>query len=167
MFFFEDFMDFFTKYTKIIVLLHVLSAAIWMGGMITLTATMSHFIRMKPLKEDNIRIIMSSLKRFNFIVTFLILIVIVTALIMQMGFVFSQGNPILLTIVHTNEMMGGFMVAIFLYTVIKWRQAQKHYSSGNFLAAKNDLILVLDYLFPLNFFLGIIATYFGLILRGL
>ena len=89
MFFFEDFMDFFTKYTKIIVLLHVLSAAIWMGGMITLTATMSHFIRMKPLKEGNIRIIMSSLKRFNFIVTFLILIVIVTALIMQMGFVFS------------------------------------------------------------------------------
>ena len=167
MFFFETFMDFFSKYTKIIVLLHVLSAAIWMGGMIVLAVTMSHFVKMEPLKESFIRAVMSVLKRFNIVAIVLIVIIFATALIMQMGFVFSHGNPILLTIVRTNEMMGGFMVAIFLYAVLKRNQAQKHYNAENFLAAKNDLILVLDYLFPLSFFLGIIATYFGLILRGL
>ena len=165
--FFETFMDFFTKYTKIIVLIHVLSAAVWMGGMLTITLTMSHLVRMEPVKEDFLRVVMSVLKRFNFIIVPVIVIVFITALIMQMGFVFSHGNPILLTIVHTNESMWIFMTLIFLYAVRKRNQAKKHYEAEDFLAAKNDLILVLDYLFTLNFFLGIIATYFGLILRGL
>ncbi len=162
-----DFMEFFTRYTKYIVLVHVLSATIWMGGMATLTVTTSHLVHMKPLKKDNLRIVMSILKRFFYMAVPLIFFTMLTAVIMQIGFVFETGNPIYLTIVHTNFWIWLFMFLIFIYAVRKRHTAKKHYEEGNFEACRSDLIVVLDYLFVLAFFLGVGASYFGLILRGL
>ena len=162
-----EFMDFFTRYTKYIVLLHVLSAAIWMGGMVALTITTSHLVRMEPLKKDNLRIVMSILKRFFFWLSPFIVFIFITAIVMQIGFVFENGNPIYLTIVHMNQWIWLFMTLIFLYAVRKRYTAMKHYENENFQACKNDLILILDYLFVLTFILGVVASYFGLILRGL
>ncbi len=162
-----DFMDFFTRYTKYIVLLHVLSAAVWLGGIFSLTLSTGHLVRMEPLKKDNLRIVMSILKRFFFITTPFVFVIFITAIVMQIGFVFENGNPIYLTIVHTNEWIWLFMTLTFLYSIRKRYVAVKHYDEGNFQACRNDLILILYYLFTLIFVLGMVASYFGLILRGL
>jgi len=162
-----EFMNFLTIHQKWIILSHVISAIIFMGGVVTLSFTIHHLVRMEPVKDYNLRIVMSIIKRFLIILgTPSLLWLMISAVIMQIGFLYKNSNPIFLTIVHTNIFIWIFMFLLFLYIVKKRFDAKKHYKEGNLFACKNDLILIIDYLFTLEFFLGGIATYFGLMLKG-
>ncbi len=160
-------MEFLTIYQKWIILSHVVSAIILMGGVITLSFTTHHLVRMEPIKDYNLRIVMSIIKRFIvFLGSPALIWLILSALIMQIGFLYKNSNPIFLTIVHTNIFIWIFMFLLFLYIIKKRYDAHKHYDAGNLAVCKNDLILIVDYLFALEFILGLIATYFGLMLKG-
>ncbi len=161
-----EIMEFLARNQKWIIFSHVLSAIILMGGFITLSVSVSHLVDTENVKEYTLRTVMSIVKRYLYFVAPLFVVLLISAIIMQIGFIYDNSNPIFLTIVHTNNFIWGFMFALYIYIVKKRYDAHKHYEAENFSACKNDLILIVRYLFILEFVLGAIASYFGLILKG-
>jgi len=153
-----------TSFLSIIVFLHVLSAVLWVGGMIAIRFAVHYSIQ--NIAEPKIKIArtLEYLKRFFNMVIPAIILLLVTAiiLILTLGF---KGTP-LYSFVIVKEAIWTIMTIVFITIYIKRNEAEKAFISGDFLGAKTRLAPIAKYFIPLNITLGIIAIYFGITLRG-
>ena len=76
------------------------------------------------------------------------------------------GHTKLSSIVHVKEAI--WLVMTLNYAAMVWLRfkAQSYYLASNYLMAKKYLSPFAKYMLPLNIFLGVLALYFGLVLRG-
>jgi uncharacterized membrane protein len=168
----------FTDYRDQIIFLHVISAVIWVGGMIAM-----RFAAHQSLQQiDNVPMKLQrtahALKRLFAIVSPFIIILLVTAVIMAVGFGFREaavgpdGTVInnhamqIYNIVHVKEAIWTLMTLNFLAMVFRRNKAQKLIDGGNLVEAKNKLVVIGQYMVPTNIVLGLIAIYLGVILQG-
>jgi uncharacterized membrane protein len=168
----------FGTYAHEIVFLHVLSALIWVGGMIVIRFAVHP--SMQAIEDDRLRLgrTLAIVKKFFYIVMPFILTLIVTAVIMAIGLGFriaavdGSGNIISQTaydiyqIVHVKEAIWMIMTANFVWMFLKVRKAQKLFDSNDTLEAKKAVSLIPKYLLPINIVLGIVALWLGVTLRG-
>lgn len=167
---------FFWEYSTLIVFLHVISAVIWVGGMVAMRFAAHHaFLELEP--PQRLARTAHALKRLFSIVWPFVVILLVTAVLMAVGWGFraasvdSDGNIIdeaafmTYQIVHVKEGIWTLM-AINLGAMM-WRRskAQKLIDAGDFAAAKPMLGPIGKYMVPVNIVLGIIAIYLGVTLR--
>ena len=157
--------SFFNDNITIIVFLHVLSAVIWVGGMISIRFIVHYAIGQMQDQSIKLSIILTVLNRFFKVVWILLVILIVTAVLMIIGFGFKGTD--LASISHIKEGIYTLMVFIFIIAVLKRRKAQVLFNQNDLEKCKNNLLLISTYLIPLNIILGIVSIYLGITLRGL
>ena len=156
--------DFFKNYSSIIVFLHVISAVIWVGGMIAIRFAVHY--SMQNIEEPKIKLArtLELLKRFFSMVIPAILTLLITAIIMIITLGFKETE--LYSVVITKEIIWFIMTFIFLIVYVKRNKAQKAFDSGDFANAKNNLLPIATYFIPVNIILGLIAIFLGITLRG-
>ncbi len=156
--------DFFKNYSSIIVFLHVISAVIWVGGMIAIRFAVHY--SMQNIEEPKIKLArtLELLKRFFSMVIPAILTLLITAIIMIIALGFKESE--LYNVVIIKEIIWSIMTFIFLIVYIKRNKAQKAFDSGDFASAKNNLLPIATYFIPINIVLGLIAIFLGVTLRG-
>ena len=157
--------DFFDNYSSIIVFLHVISAVIWVGGMIAIRFAVHY--SMQNIEEPKIKLsrTLENLKRFFYMVIPSILLLLITAIIMIINFKLKE-TP-LYNIATTKELIWIVMTIVFIIIYIKREKAQKAFDNNDMISAKNNLFPIATYLIPINIVLGIIAIFLGITLRGL
>lgn len=154
--------EIFGTYGHEIIFLHVISAIIWVGGMIAIRLAVHPNLQ---LIEDNKLRLGKTLdimgRFFNIVIPFIILIII-TATIMAVGVDFGANK----FIVHIKEAIWTVMTINFIYMYIKRRRAKKLFNLGDLKGAKDSVAIIPNTLLPLNIFLGVIALWLGVTLRG-
>ena len=154
----------FNSFSSLIVFLHVISAIIWVGGMIAIRFAVHY--SMQEIDDPKIKLgrTLESLRRFFNMVIPSIILLLLTAIIMIIALGF-KGTP-LYSFVIAKEVIWTIMTIIFVVIFIKRKQAQKAFDEGNLPIAKEKLIPIAQYLIPINIILGLVAIYFGVTLRG-
>ncbi len=168
----------FADYRAQIIFLHVISAVVWVGGMIAMKfAAHPSFMQIEsPLHRlDRIS---HALKRLFYIVTPFVIILIITAVFMAVGLGFREAavdanhNVIdahamtLYQLVHVKEAIWMIMGANLALMMFLRAKADKLLAKGDSIGAKSFLGLIGKYMVPLNVILGIIAIYLGVTLRN-
>ena len=156
--------DFFDNYSSIIVFLHVISAVIWVGGMIAIRFAVHY--SMQNIEDPKIKLArtLELLKRFFNMVIPAILTLLITAIIMIIALGFKGTE--LYNVVVIKEIIWSIMTLIFITIYIKRVKAQKAFDNNDFLNAKNNLLPIATYFIPINIVLGLVAIFLGITLRG-
>lgn len=167
----------FADHRTLIVFLHIISAVVWVGGMIAMRfAAHNSFMELEPALR--LPRVAHALKRLFAIVSPFVVILIITAVIMAVGLGFrsaavdANGTVIdeyayyIYNLVHVKEGIW-LLMALNLGAMI-WRRnkAQKLIDAGDMPSAKKALELIGKYMVPVNIILGIIAIYLGVTLRN-
>jgi len=168
----------FSDYRTQIVFLHIVSAVVWVGGMIAMKfAAHPSFVRIEsPLHR--LERISYALKRLFVIVSPFVIILIITAVIMSVGLGFrsaaldANGNVIdtyamhIYNLVHVKEVIWMLMAGNLSLMILIRNKAQKLLDMGDSTGAKKRLELIGKYMVPINIILGLIAIYLGVTLRN-
>ena len=94
-----------------------------------------------------------------------IIVLLITAIIMILGLRLKETT--LYNIVIIKELIWSLMTIIFIIVYIKTNKAQKALLNNDLLNAKKYQLPIATYYIPMNILLGIIAIFFGVIIRGL
>ncbi len=174
----EMMIELFADYRTQIVFLHVISAVVWVGGMIAMKfAAHTSFMQIEsPLHR--LERISQALKRLFIIVSPFVIVLIITAVIMAVGLGFraaavdANGNVIdqyamhIYNLVHVKETIWMLMSANLGMMIFRRNKADKLLQMGDVTGAKKALELIGKYMVPINIILGIIAIYLGVTLRN-
>jgi uncharacterized membrane protein len=171
--------EFFGAYSHEIVFLHVISAIVWVGGMIAIRLAVHPGLQ--SIEDPKLRLgrtLAITGKFFNIVIPF-ILIIVLTAVIMAVGLgfrsaavdmsgkVISEAAYRIYQYVHVKEVIWTIMAVNFSWMYLKRRKAQKLFDHGRLPAAKDMVALIPRLLLPINIVLGIAAIWLGITLRGL
>ena len=156
--------DLINNNLSIIVFLHVISAVIWVGGMIAIRFAIHY--SMQNIEEPKIKLArtLENLKRFFNMVIPAILTLLITAIILIITLKLKESE--LYNIVIIKEIIWSIMTLIFISIYIKRNKAQKAFDNNDFLNAKNNLLPIATYFIPINIVLGLVAIFLGITLRG-
>lgn len=156
--------ELFNNFSTLIIFLHVLSAIIWIGGMIVIRFGIHY--SMQEIDEPKIKLgrTLENLRRFFSMVIPSIIVLLITAIIMILALEFKETD--LYKYVIAKEIIWSLMTVIFIYIYIKRNKAQKAFDEGKFPVAKEHLTPLATYLIPTNIILGLIALILGITLRG-
>lgn len=168
----------FADYKNIIVFLHIISAVVWVGGMIAMRFAAHNSIQMLDNTHVKIERTAHALKRLFAIVAPFVVILIITAVIMAVGYGFrtaavdASGNVIdayamhIYNLVHVKEAIWLIMTLNFIAMVLRRNKAQTLIKNGDLIGAGAALKVIGKYMVPLNIILGICAIYLGVTLRN-
>uniref|UniRef100_UPI0040483E8D hypothetical protein n=1 Tax=Aliarcobacter sp. TaxID=2321116 RepID=UPI0040483E8D len=156
--------QFFDSFSSIIVFLHVISAVIWVGGMIAIRFAVHY--SMQNIEDPKVKLgrTLENLKRFFNMVIPAILTLLITAIIMIIALGFKGTD--LYSVAIAKEIIWTIMTLIFITIYIKRNKAQKAFDCSDFANAKNNLLPIATYFIPANIILGLIAIFLGITLRG-
>ena len=156
--------EFFNNFSSIIVFLHVISAVIWVGGMIAIRFAVHY--SMQNIEDPKVKLgrTLENLKRFFNIVIPTIITLLITAIIMIVALGFK--GTALYNIVIAKEIIWTIMLIIFITIYMKRNKAQKAFDNGDFANTKKQLIPIATYFIPINIVLGLVAIFLGITLRG-
>lgn len=174
----EFLIETFANHRTLIVFLHILSAVVWVGGMIAIRFA-AHY-SLAQIADPKLRLERAAhtLKRLFAIVSPFVLILIATAVLMAVGLGFraaamdASGSVIddyamsLYNTVHVKEAIW-LVMALNLGAMI-WRRskAESTLKKGDLETAKNILGVIAKYMVPVNIGLGVIAIFIGVVLRN-
>ena len=156
----EQAITLFANYAQAIVFLHVLSAIIWIGGMIAIRLAVHP--TMQSIDEPQIKLgktLQLMGKFFNIVMPF-IFILLLTAIVLIFA---MEKSPEL----QIKESIWVIMTANFIWMYTKRYKAQKLFKRGELPQAKAMVALIPKFLLPLNIVLGLVALWLGVALRGL
>jgi len=172
---------FFANNAQLIVFVHVLSAIIWVGGMIAMRlavhpvifrggVTAEQMLRsdvmdsmLKP--EQRLGITLQSMGRlFNLVMPFIIFL-FATGLIMAIATGGHKGA--LKTLFLSKEIIWTIMAVNYGFMYYKRATAWKMFDQGKVKEAKARMKWTANVLLPLNIVLGVVALWMGVSLRGL
>jgi len=168
----------FADYRTPIIFLHVLSAVIWVGGMIAIRFATHQSLAMISDPKMRMERAVHTLKRLFTIVLPFVIILIITAVIMAVGLGFraaamdEMGNVIdanamnVYQIIHLKEAIWLVMAINLGAMMFRRNQAQKALAHNDLGRAKAMLGMIAKYMVPLNIGLGVIAIFIGVFLRN-
>ena len=170
--------EIFADYRTQIIFLHVISAVIWVGGMVAMRfAAHNSFAEIEsPLHR--LERVSHALKRLFMIVSPFVVILIITAVIMAVGLGFREAAVdvnhnvidanamILYNLIHVKEGIWVIMAVNLALMMFLRRQGEQLLNKGDARGAKGKLSLIGTYMVPLNIVLGVIAIYLGVFLRN-
>ena len=173
--------ELFNNYGHLIVFLHVLSAFVWVGGMIAIRVAVHPVIQrggvtsqemlqndvmdamLKPKQRLGITLQITG-RLFNLVMLF-IAILFVTGLMMAIATGGHHGD--LKSLFLSKEIIWTIMAVNYTYMYIRRAKAWKLFSNGEVGLAKAQMSFIPNLLLPINIVLGIVALWLGVSLRGL
>lgn len=174
----EFIIETFAHHRTLIVFLHVISAVIWVGGMIAIRFATHQSLAMIDDPKLRLERAAHTLKRLFGIVWPFVIVLIVTAVFMAVGLGFraaaldASGNVIdeyamsLYNTVHIKEAIWLVMAVNLGAMMFRRRKAEIALREGNIAVAKDMLGLIAQYMVPLNIALGVTAIFIGVVLRN-
>lgn len=162
----EVLIEVFGNFSKWIVLIHVVSAMALLGSLVIMRIVVEPMLRAYNDEKTKLVQGIKGLSRFGKFIVPVMLILIGTSVLMSVGLGFKYGNPTTYVLIHIKEALWTFIAFNFIYAYWKYRGAKIALKSGEFIETRENLILVYNYLIPLNAFLCIVAAYFGITIRG-
>lgn len=152
--------EIYENYTAIVVFLHILSAVVWVGGMIAIKIAVHPALQ--NIEDAKIKLgktLQIVGRLFNLVLPF-IFISLICALILIIGAGFGGGY------IHLKEAIWTIMTLNYFFMYIKRTKAQKLFNQGEFAKAKESVAILPTILLPINIALGLLAIYLGVLLRG-
>ena len=173
--------ELYNNYGHLIVFLHVLSAFVWVGGMIAIRVAVHPVIQRggvtaAEMLENDVKSAMLEPKQrlgitlqitgrlFNLVMLF-IAILFVTGLMMAIAT--GGHHSDLKSIFLSKEIIWTIMAINYTYMYMKRAKAWKLFSKGDVALAKAQMSFIPHLLLPINIVLGIVALWLGVSLRGL
>ncbi len=149
----------FQNYATVLIFLHVVSAVIWIGGMIAIRVAVHPSLQ--SIEDPKIKLgkTLEIVKRLFHVVIPFIVILIITGVI----FVFAGFKT---PLVHIKEAIWTIMTLNYILMYIKRAKAEKLFKSGKLADAKEQMKLLPSLLLPINIALGMVAIYLGVELGG-
>lgn len=156
--------DLFLENKTIILFLHVISAVVWVGGMIAMRfAAHQSFITIES-PQKRLEHIAHALKRLFTIVLPFVIILIITAVFMLIGY--DIKNTDFSPLAHAKEGIWIVMLINLIVMIIRRNKAEKLLRSSDLEGAKKQLEIIGKFMVPLNILLGIAAIFLGTILSS-
>lgn len=157
--------ELFNSFAAPIVFLHVLSAFVWVGGMIAIRFAVHP--AMQSIDDAAIKLgkTLMMVGKFFHIVTPFILLIFITGLVMAVALQGHHGGEKMIFML--KESIWVVMAANFSWMYLKRSKAQRLFDAGDLPGAKASMSLIPKLLLPINILLGIVALWFGITLRGL
>ena len=173
--------ELFANYGHFIVFLHVLSAFVWVGGMIAMRVAVHPVVSRggvtpeEMLQSDVMSKMLEPAQRlgvtlqtvgrlFNLVMPFIILLFL-TGLTMAVATGGHHGE--LKTLFISKEIIWTIMALNYTYMYVKRAKAWKLFRQGEMKLAKAKMKWMANVLLPLNIVLGLVALWMGVSLRGL
>lgn len=174
----EFLIETFVHHKTLIIFLHVISAVIWVGGMIAIRFATHQSLAL--IEDPKLRMERAAytLKRLFSIVWPFVIVLIMTAVLMAVGYQFraaamdANGNVIneymmsIYNTVHIKEMIWVIMSVNLAAMMFRRRKAEIALRDGNLESAKSLLEVISKYMVPVNIVLGVMAIFIGVILRN-
>ncbi len=156
--------EIFLQYKTVIIFLHVISAVVWVGGMIALRyAAHASFMEIEsPAKR--LERIAHALKRLFCIVAPFTIILLVTAIFMIKGYGISNSEFAIFG--YAKEGIWTLMFINLTVMILRRNRAVKLLNSGDMVGAKFSLELIGKFMVPLNIVLGVVAIFLGTFLSN-
>ena len=158
--------EFYYNYASIILPLHIISAVVWLGAMIGYIVSTYPSIKQIPNEKLMIRTSLRTLRRLLNLILIVSVVLVISGVIIAIGASYADKDPLLATIINTKEALWIFMFFNTVFSFYKILQAKKSCLASDSGAAKDNVRLVSHYLIVINIFLGLIAAYFGMMLRS-
>lgn len=150
---------FFAEYKTIIIFLHVLSAVVWVGGMIAIRYAAHPSLMQIESPNRRMERILHALKRLFTIVVPFVITLLVTAIIMIKGYALSESE--LSKFAHAKELIWSIMAINLFVMILRRNRAKKLLDMGDMRGAQFSLKLIGTYMVPVNIILGVIAIFIG------
>lgn len=151
--------DIFLEYKTFIVFLHVISAVVWVGGMIAMRYAAHYSFMEIESPQKRLERTSHALKRLFYIVLPFVFVLLVSAVFMIKGYSLSQSDFSMFA--YVKEGIWTIMFLNLSMMIYRRNKADKLLNAGDFLGAKNQLGLIGKFMVPLNIALGIIAVFIG------
>ena len=151
--------EFFSEYKTFILFIHVISAVVWVGGMIAMryAAHPSFMLIESPLKR--LEHTSKALKKLFLIVLPFVILLFISAFIMIKAYGLSQ-SPFA-SFAHAKEAIWSIMFINLIVMIKRRNRAQIAIENGDLVLAKSQLGLIGKFQVPANILLGIIAIFLG------
>jgi len=151
--------ELFQNFSTIIIFLHVISAVIWVGGMIAIRVAVHPSLQ--SIEDSKIKLgkTLEIVGRLFKLVMPFIIILLITAIIMIVALGLKGG------LVYIKETIWTIMFLNYAFMYYKREKAQKLFNNNNLKEAKEEVKLLPNTLLPLNIVLGVIAILLGVNLR--
>ena len=152
--------EIFRNYGTLIIFLHILSAVVWVGGMIAIRFAVHPVLQC--IEEPNVRLgkTLHIVRRlFHLVMPFIALSALCGIFILK-GAGYSGG------VIHLKEAIWTLMMLNYTYMYIQRLKAQRFFNKGDIVRAKEMVRLLPTVLLPINIALGLIAIFAGVSLRG-
>ena len=151
--------------SHLVVFLHVLSAFVWVGGMIAIRVAVHPVLqRIDDPKVKLGKTLEITGRLFHLVIPF-ILTLLVTGLMMVIATNGHHGS--LKSLFLSKEIIWTVMTLNFTYMYIQRRAAWKLFEAGKLPEAKAKVSKIPNLLLPINIVLGVAALFIGVSLRGL
>jgi uncharacterized membrane protein len=150
------------EYGNIIIFLHIISAVIWVGGMIAVRIAVHPAMQMIATPEVRISRSLNIMRNLFHLVIPFIIILLITGIILTIAM--HRGEPL----THAKEGIWLVMLINFVVMYIRRGKAEELSRLGkpeNIAEAKKIATLLSNYMIPVNITLGVIAIYIGAILH--
>ena len=156
--------EIFNQYAALIVFIHVLSAIVWIGGMIAIRVAVHPSLQTIESPQIKLGKTLEIMGRLLNMVIPMIIALIITAVLLAIGEGLKETQ--LYPTVLLKEGIWTVMTIIFIVIYIKRHQAEKLFKQRDFAEAKESVKLIPNLLLPINITLGLVALYLGILLRG-
>ncbi len=152
-------------YNHTVVFLHVLSAFVWVGGMIAMRVAVHPVLQsIEDPKTKLGKTLEITGRLFHLVIPFIVML-LATGLMMAISSKGHYGD--LKSLFLSKEIIWTIMTVNFTYMYLQRRVAWKLFEVGKLPEAKAKVRLIPNMLLPVNIVLGILALWLGLSLRGL
>ena len=151
--------ELFAEYKTYILFLHVLSAVVWVGGMIAMRYAAHPAFMCLESSTERLSRITYALKRLFIIVFPFTIILVFTAVVMLIGYDLKSTEHAQMG--HIKEAIWVIMFVNYLIMIKRRNKAAKLLRNGDTVGAKFSMSIVAKFMIPVNIILGIIAIFLG------
>ena len=158
--------EFFGNFSRIIVFLHVVSAALLIGSLFALRFVTKPLLADIEDEEFRYKRTFQALDKYFIFVLPLMIVLISASLMMNIGLGFEYASPIIYTMIHIKEAIWLFLAFNFGFMYWKFLGAKSAFKIGDYFEVGEHITLIINCLITLNLILTLIAVYIGVVIRG-
>ena len=150
--------DIFTSFGTEIVFFHIISAVIWVGGMIAVKFAVHPAMQLIATPTVRMSRSINIIQNLFHIIIPAILVLVITGIVMIYGFG-HKGDPL----IHMKEGIWTVMLINFIVMYLRIKKADKlmRDKDDKLAEAKKQVEVVGKVMLPLNIVLGLVAIYIG------
>ncbi len=154
-----------SEYLGLILFFHILSAIVWIGGMIAFIFSFYPSALQIPNDKLMIRTSIRSLRRYFKILLPSVVALGISGILIEMSGDYDVQAPTIGAMIGAKEAIFALMIINLIFGFYKIKEAKQRCMKSDVHYAQDNIRLIINYFFGVNILLGIFALYFGIMIR--